>query len=260
MGSVSPILFVPKADANRLLLPTHPGYWAQEKLGYTNQPFHWEWYALELRSNRFALIAPREHAKSEVFSVVTTAHHAAYNPGSWQYLFADTESQAKLILERVMGTIAVTDPVLLDRLPKDETVDVILANYSRITVAGRGKAVRGAHPDRIIGDDVLSEESTGTSYQREKLERWWKGTVAPMAHPGTRRKIGWGRIRKKAPVIYYRPTTIGLVGTPFHQQDLLMQMRSNPIYEFRRYSALTLEQDRAPDGMWVDLDDPEVAA
>ena len=145
-------------------------------------------------------------------------------------------------------------------MPKDESIDIILGNYSRVTVAGRGKSVRGAHPDRIIGDDVLSEESTATSLQREKLERWWEGTVAPMAHPGTERKIGWGRIRKRAPVISYKPTVIGLIGTPFHQQDLLMQMRSNPIYEFRRYSALTLRQDRHPDGMFVGLDDPEVAA
>jgi hypothetical protein len=32
-------------------------------------------------------------------------------------------------------------------------------------------------------------------------------------------------------------TKVHLVGTPFHQQDLLMSMRSNPVYEFRRYAA-----------------------
>ena len=214
-----------------------------------NEDFHWEWYATEIKYRRFCIIAPREHAKSEVLSVITTAHRAVYRPGYWQYLFADTESQSKLLLERVLATIATAEPHLLEKMPKDETTDAILGNYARITVAGRGRAVRGAHPDRIIGDDVLSEGSTATSLQREKVSRWWEGTVAPMAHPGTLRKIGWGRIRKRAPILRYKPTVIGLIGTPFHQQDLLMTMRANPIYEFRRYSAIFEDTERDPDNL-----------
>jgi hypothetical protein len=33
------------------------------------------------------------------------------------------------------------------------------------------------------------------------------------------------------------PTRIMLVGTPFHERDLLMSMRGNPLYRFRRYAA-----------------------
>jgi hypothetical protein len=47
-------------------------------------------------------------------------------------------------------------------------------------------------------------------------------------------------------------TRIMLVGTPFHQQDLLMGMRDNPIYSFRRYKAEFAESDLV-DGLAVEV-------
>jgi hypothetical protein len=41
---------------------------------------------------------------------------------------------------------------------------------------------------------------------------------------------------------------VHLVGTPFHSSDLLMGMRANPIYEYRRYSA---EFDVTGDDTWA---------
>jgi hypothetical protein len=57
-----------------------------------------------------------------------------------------------------------------------------------------------------------------------------------MAHPGTTRKVRtrWWDDRR---LIAIPPTRIFLVGTPFHERDLLNGMRTNPLYRFRRYAA-----------------------
>ena len=41
-----------------------------------------------------------------------------------------------------------------------------------------------------------------------------------------------------------------MVGTPFHQSDLLMGLPKNPIYEWRRYTAELDEDDLVP-GTWA---------
>lgn len=232
----------------------HPGVWADRKLGFINEPFHWEWYELEIMARRLCVVAPREHAKSEVFSVNTTAHHVIYRPGSWQLIFSSTLDQAKILLERAVSAVAIAEPGLVENPPRFATTDVVFRNWSRVTVASVGKAFRGIHPDRIVGDDVLSEVSTLTNYQRRKLESWWFGTVAPMAHPGSTRPMRWGRLqpRGKVPVIFHPPSQIDLVGTPFHSLDLLMAMRDNPIYVFRRYTSSFSPQELVPGTLAVE--------
>jgi hypothetical protein len=118
------------------------------------------------------------------------------------------------------------------RQPISKSVhESVYANGSRVTVAGAGKAVRGAHPDRVIGDDLLTEDGCATAHQRAKTSRWWLGTVGGMPHPGTTRMVP-GVGRKQLP-----PTQVIIVGTPFHSQDLLMTIKSNAVYHFRRYAA-----------------------
>lgn len=226
-----------EAEARTLLRREHPGHFAEHKFGYHNEPFHWEWYGLELLYPRLCVVAPREYAKSEVFSVNSTAWYCDRWPGYHNYVFEDTLDQAKAVLERIVSAVGQANPALTSIMYRQESTDVIFANHSRVTVAGRGKKVRGAHPDRIVGDDVLDEDSTGTSYQRNKVARWWNGTVAGMAHTGTYRRLGWGKARGNVVMLYYPPTRIRLVGTPFHAEDLLMAMRRNPIYRFYRYAA-----------------------
>lgn len=244
----------------RLLADAHPGVWAELILGYQNEPFHWEWYECEICYPRLCIVAPRESAKSEVFSVVTTAHKAR-RTGFWQYLFSDTLDQAKDLLSRTMTILAETDPHLLDPLYRDAEDEKILANFSRITVAGRGKKIRGQHPDRIVGDDILDDKSTDTHLQRKKVHRWWFGTVAEMAHGPIVRRLGWGKIRPpEVRMIQVPPTNIVLAGTPFHEEDLLLGTRSNRLYHFRRYQAVYEPGDLIPGTMAVEIHPMPVAA
>lgn len=222
--------------ALEVLAREHPGHYAEIRLGLVNEPFHWEWHECELRYPRLCLVAPREFSKSETFSVVGTCWFAERWPGSHQYVFADSLDQGKLMLERVVQAMTQANPEMTARMWKDDASDVIFDNFSRVTVAGRGKKVRGPHPDRIVGDDILDEGSTHSQYQRRKVERWWDGTVANMAHTGGWRRLGWGYLRETRR-LWFPPTSIRLVGTPFHQGDALMRMRKNRLYHFRRYEA-----------------------
>jgi hypothetical protein len=198
----------------------NPGVWAQVKRGYTNAPFHDEWYSLLPRARRLCLVAPREHAKSETVTVNGSSWRSIYWPGFWTYAFAATAAQGEELKARIDAAVLEAAPDLVVNARVMSKTQSIYANGSRITVAGVGKSVRGAHPDMSL-----------TEHQRKKLERWWFGTVGGMAHPGTSRVVrGYGRL-------HFPPTQVFLVGTPFHAQDLLMNMRTNPLWEFRRYAA-----------------------
>lgn len=228
-GEVSLLDRLDEREALELACKADLGVWAQMKRGLRNSALHWEWCSL-VQTPRLCVVAPREHAKSETFTVNQAAWRCTYEPGIWVYVFAETGDQAAALKARIDTAIEETAPWLLDPPIKQNTTMTQFANYSMVTVAGAGKGVRGAHPDLIIGDDVLSEGSCMTNLQRQRVERWWFGTIGGMSHPGTERFVGSGKVAMP-------PTRVHLVGTPFHQADLLMNMRTNPLYRFRRYAA-----------------------
>lgn len=247
-GSIAtvPAQKVRQDDLHELACKAHPGVWAEAKRGFTNAPLHWEWYDWMLLAQRLAVVAPREHAKSECFTVNQLAWRCVYTPGIWCYVFAQTGDQAVKIKERIDTAVLEVAPWMIDNARKMSSVQSTYANFSQVTCAGAGKGVRGAHPDIIVGDDVLSDDGTGTSYQRKKTETWWFGTIGGMAHPGTTRALGPGHRVEMA------PTKVFLVGTPFHASDLLLGMRENPLYRFRRYAAEFRPTDLV-DGLAVEV-------
>jgi len=221
-----------------LVCRSDPEFWAWRRRGFENAPFHREWYRLVTNGRRVCVVAPREHAKTEVFVVNQTAWRSIYTPGIWTYIFSQTKEQAQEMKDRIDVAIEEVAPHLTARMRVQTKTESQYSNGARVTVAGAGKAVRSAHPDVIIGDDVLSEDGARSRLQRERTSRWWKGTVSNMAHPGTIRSLPGGG---KA---FMPPTRVFLVGTPFHQQDLLMSMKENPMYLFRRYAAEFHDSER----------------
>lgn len=194
--------------------------WVEIRRGMLNNWHHEQWCTLAQDESirRLCILAPREHCKSEVFSVNLPAWKSIYVPGHWTYIFSLTVEQAVEMLDRAVGAMEQAAPDLLYVPRRWSNKDKIFANGARITVRGAGSKVRGAHPDLIVLDDILDNESAGTEYQRAKVRRWFFGTVANMAHPGTK---------------------IIVVGTPQHQLDLLMNdLRQNPEYAWIRYQAI----------------------
>jgi len=226
---------LPAGQAEELACAAHLGVWTQRRRGLAMSPLHWEWAELAMNRRRLALVAPREHGKSEALSVNATAWRCIYQPGIWSYLFAQTADQAEALLGRIRAVIEEVRPELVEYATTDKTTRLVLGNGSRVDCAGAGKRVRGAHPDVIIGDDVLDDDNTATSTQRRKINRWWFGSVVPMAHPGTMRRLR--HPDGTTDTVHMPATRVHLVGTPFHAADLLLSMRDNPVWTFRRYAA-----------------------
>lgn len=233
--ALDPFLDLRDDELEEAACAAHLGVWTARRRGLDMAALHWEWCELAMTRTRLAVVAPREHSKTETFTVDATAWRCIYEPGVWTYVFAQTLDQAKAILGRIVAAVETTRPDLVDSAAENNSVAVVFGNGSRIDCAGAGKRVRSAHPDVIVGDDVLDEDNTSTGYQRRKIERWWLGTVVNMAHPGVTRRIRdvSGRITQRP----MPPTRIHLVGTPFHASDLLLSMRANHLWAFRRYAA-----------------------
>lgn len=233
-----------EAELDDFICRNDPAAWAERKRGFKNAPFQEEWYRLGIEAQRVTVIAPRDHSKSEVFTVNLSSWRSIYRPGTWTYVFAATGDLAKELKSRIDSAISEHRPDLVDGATKKTTQQTVYTNGSRVTVAGAGAAVRGAHPDVIIGDDVLEEESSLTEHQRQKTKRWWLGTVGGMPHPGKFRRVPQlGRV-------WMNPTQVFLVGTPFHASDLLMGMKTNEVYEYRRYAAEYDPAELVP-GTWA---------
>lgn len=226
-------------ESMELFKQTHLAVWTERVRGFECAPFQWEWCELAMREQRLCLVAPRDHSKSETVSVDSCAWRICYRPGIQCVIFTSDVEVAKELKERVDTAVAQHDEMLLEGATIRNVKRTTYANGASIRVRTTGQKVRGLHPDHIVGDDVLSDENTATHYQRKKVERWWFATVEGMGHPGTWRVVG----RHK---IWMPPTTIHLIGTPFHQSDLLMSMRSNPIYRYRRYAAEFDPSDLVP--------------
>lgn len=242
---------VPLDDAIELACKAHLGVWAEVKRGLVNADLHWEWSELAMSRSRLCVVAPREHAKTEVFTVNQIAWRCTYTPGLQCYVFAQTGDQAAALKARIDTAIEDTAPwMTAGPYAAANKTESRYANWSTVKAAGAGKGVRGEHPDLVIGDDVLEEGNTLTAHQRKAASRWWFGTVGGMAHPGTTRAIGKGEHARR---VVIPPTKVHLVGTPFHRQDLLMGMRENPLYEFRRYAAEFDPGDLVPGTMAVEV-------
>lgn len=217
--------------------------WAAEKMGYRNAPHHLEWYGLVQARTSLCIIAPRDSAKSECFTVNNTAWRSIYRPGHQSFVFAATDDLATKLKRRIDDAIRHAAPALIDGCKVENEHETVLHNAASIRAAGAGKAVRGAHPDLVVGDDVLEEEACRTHAGREKVRSWWLGTVEGMRHPGTRRRVNGREVE-------FPPTRVVLVGTPFHADDLLMGMRSNTAYCWRRYASEFDPDDLIP-GTWA---------
>jgi hypothetical protein len=230
------LLDLPADQALEAACRAHLGVWSERKLGLTLAPVHWAWCDLRMEWSRGCVVAPREHGKSVTFAVNGTVWESLNNPGLWTYIFSATLDQAKALLGQIKATMEVVAPLMVAGAFQDSMTQVEFANGSMVTVAGAGKSVRGAHPDRIIGDDVLDEESSLSELGRKRTQRWWMGSIGGMAHPGTTRKVRtrWWDDRR---ILKMDPTRMWLVGTPFHDRDLLMTMRTNPVWRFHRYAA-----------------------
>lgn len=149
--------------------------------------FHQEVYRILLTEQFAAIAAPREHAKSTVASVIFPLYCICYKKRRFIVLISDTQPQAALQLAAVKEEIETNDDLRKDfgDLVGDKKWDVNDCRTSTqisIVARGAGQSLRGLRyrmwrPDLVICDDLENEEAVDNPDSREKLIRWFKGTV-----------------------------------------------------------------------------------
>jgi hypothetical protein len=200
--------------------PSEAPYWGRFLLG----PHHLEWDALVRASDRLCVLAPRDHGKTFFFDFAYPIWKANAMPGGSGYIFSATQDQAIRILSDIKSEIE-SNPKLAHLLPEMTTgtnrkwasSTITLRNGHRIYARGFGTKVRGAHPQWIVVDDSLNDETAYSEIVRRKQIDYFYTAISNMIVPGGQ---------------------IVVVGTPFAVNDLYGDLERNPEYQFKRYKAL----------------------
>ena len=138
------------------------------------------------------------------------------------FLFSFSQQQAVDLLEILKNTIEDYDGIRERLLPKSRNegwgkTDITCANGARLTTKGFGSSVRGAHPGYIMVDDGLKDNVIYSKTQRQKSIEYFHAVIMNMIVPGGQ---------------------VGVVGTPFHANDLYGDLKSKSGWHVREYPAI----------------------
>lgn len=204
-------------------------FFAQEVLtGSTKPPYngrflvgdhHEEWDELVANHDRICVLCSRDHGKTYFFDFAYPIWRAFHNRKGCGFIFSATQAQASKILGEIIEEIE-SNPELQWLVPDKKVMwgntQIMTSNGHRIYARGFGTKVRGAHPDWIIVDDGLNDETIYSEMVRKKQIEYFKTAITNMVVPGGQ---------------------IIVIGTPLHAEDLYAELQKNTEYEFRRYES-----------------------
>lgn len=178
------------------------------------------------KGTRYALAAPRGHAKSTTLTFKGAIHSIVYEYKHYPIIISDSSEQAEGFLDNIKMEFEENENLIEDFGHLEGKVwrnNVILTSTNiKVEAIGSGKKIRGRkhrnfRPDLIILDDVENDENVRTIEQRKKLYSWFTKAVA------------------KAGDSY---TDIVYIGTLLHYDSLLAKVLKNPSYKHRKYKAV----------------------
>lgn len=181
---------------------------------------HEEWDDLIAEYRRICVLAPRDHGKTFFFDFAYPIWKVFYGPRSKGFIFSSTKPQAERILMDIIEELE-SNPKLKWLVPEKKKIwsnsHIQLANGAHIYARGFGTRVRGGHPQWIVVDDGLNDETAYSDVVRKKQNDYFFAAISNMITPGGQ---------------------IIVVGTPFHQDDLYAHLKKNSEYEFRQCQAV----------------------
>lgn len=171
-----------------------------EKMGFTNAPYHKEWYELLQPKNdsqhfsplrehpaalkRFHLEGPRKHAKSQIVAI----NYVLWLIGNYPNIHISIVSKTGTLSSDTLSAIKTTiesDSKYYDVFgnlkPKNSESwndsDIIIkrnsiSKFPTVHATGIYGPLTGGGNDLIIADDIIDEENVVTSNQIEKSSRW----------------------------------------------------------------------------------------
>tara|TARA_R100000988_G_scaffold29757_1_gene15182 strand:- start:2164 stop:3582 length:1419 start_codon:yes stop_codon:yes gene_type:complete len=189
-------------------------FFFEDICGFQLANFHKEWYENAEKHNKICVIASRDHGKS-VFFRVYLLWKMAYNPGTEVLFFSHSQHQSIDHMAKLDELIMMT-PALAHLKPVRGWAKQLfkMSNKSSIRAMSIGKAVRGAHPDIVILDDILSSEA---DTQLKSISTWFYTALLPVLH---------------------HTAQLCVVGTPFSFTDLYAELRGLEGYCVGEYPAI----------------------
>lgn len=199
--------------------------------------------ASAVRQQRIAIAAPRGHAKTTIVSLAYVLWSVLYKKEKFVLLVSATREQAVQLLKTIRDELQ-TNPLLISDFPEScnppgrkpaptpwKEHQIVLPNGSAIRALGANQALRGMkhnqhRPSLIIADDLENTEIVIVEEQRDKLRRWFRGTLMKAGEPST---------------------NVVVIGTVLHHDSLLAGLTnpdSNTGWIARRYKAVEQESDR----------------
>jgi intein/homing endonuclease len=183
-------------EATWTMIRSSCAFMAQELLrGPPEEPYcgrffisehHQEWDRLAYEHKRLCVLAARDHGKTYFFDFAYPIWQILRKPWGSGFIFSATQPQA----ERILGDIKYeieTNPRLQWLMPsrKDRwsSTSIRLSNGHRIFARGFGTKVRGAHPDWIVCDDVLNDETMYSELVRQKQIDYFYTAITNMIVP-----------------------------------------------------------------------------
>ncbi len=203
--------------------------------------------ANEDRDAKIAIAAPRGHAKSTIVSLAYILWCVLYGKEDFVLIVSNTKEQAASLLSPIAEQFQVNQTLITDfpevcqpegagKKPAPWRGNKIrLRNDAMIASYGAGQRLRGvkngkARPGLIVADDLENLDQVIVEEQREKLGRWFSGTLLRAGHPGT---------------------NVIVVGTILHHDSLLANLIDNsrrPNWTGSKYRAVVSFSSRP--GLW----------
>lgn len=219
-------------------------YWVDAVYGkeVTINWHHIEWSRLVESYNYLAILAARDHGKSfffnKLFSLWKMYGYDKDIPSTHMnrvgFIFSNNDTKAEYFLSLIQEDIKFND-ILRDRfMGKDMVMNaghILTQTGAVVDVKGFLGSARGYHPQWIVVDDPLTDQTLYSPTYREKCIDYFKSVVIPMLVPDGQ---------------------LVMVGTPFHSKDIYHIFREDPMllkmFAYREYPAIF------PDGsiLWSD--------
>ena len=189
-------------------------FFFEDICGFQLADFHKEWYETSEKNKKICVIASRDHGKS-VFFRCYLLWKMAYNPGTEVLFFSHSQHQSIDHMGK-MDELIMTTPALKHLKPKRGWAKQLfrMSNKSSIRAMSVGKAVRGAHPDIVVLDDILSSEA---QTQLKSISTWFYTALLPVLH---------------------HTAQLCIVGTPFSYTDLYSELKKLDGYAVKEYPAI----------------------
>tara|TARA_R100000700_G_scaffold19740_1_gene26492 strand:+ start:49 stop:1449 length:1401 start_codon:yes stop_codon:yes gene_type:complete len=189
-------------------------FFFEEIMEFQLSHHHADWVHNLDTHNRYCVKAARDHGKSTLF-LCYLLWKVAFNPKTDSIIFSHSLDQSIRHM-RTLNDLIDSVPWLADMKKKDSWAKTFFGfkNGSRISAKSVGGAVRGAHPDIILCDDILWGT---TETELQKVASWFYEVMIPTLHHSAKLMI---------------------VGTPFTPTDLYTELESKDGYLVETYPAM----------------------